>query len=301
MVGYIKHKKELKRLLILFVSLTPLMMILIISLMPNYTSVDESNQSSTADLTSEIESAPIETSDEISDETSKEEPIILVPFSEQYTVIESNVISELKSELNYCQENFSFAQSIINSAVELGYKDTCDFLQIIYQDCENYQSYIDYYEEKINELNNIKHTESLNEYPAATYIWDYMKSQGWNDYVCAGIMGNIMQETGGRTLNIDYMHDNAYYGMCCWRKKYHPNVVGLDLDGQCAYLVETVIKIMDSHGYLYRKGYTSKDFLEAESIEEAAAAFMIVYERPEHTNPIRRVENGEKAYEYFVG
>lgn len=127
-----------------------------------------------------------------------------------------------------------------------------------------------------------------------------MKEQGWNDYVCAGIMGNIMQETGGRTLDIDYMHSNAYYGMCCWKKEYHPEVVGLELEGQCAYLVKTTISCMNTYGYLYEPGYDFEAFLNADSIQEAAAAFMIVYERPGHDNPTKRVENGVKAYQYFV-
>ena len=291
-------KKILLILIVLFALLIPILVCLYALIeATNIQSSDESSIIEVESTASQNESAPIETSDEISDK----EVVVLEPISKQYTVIESDIISELKSELNYCQEKLSLAQSMIDSAIELGYEDTDNFIQIVYQDCENYQSYIDYYKERINELNNIKHTESVNEYPAATYIWDYMKAQGWSDYVCAGVMGNIMQETGGRTLNIDYMHDNAYYGMCCWKKEYHPKVVGLDLEGQCAYLIETVTNVMNSHGYLYQKGYTFEDFLEAESIEEAAAAFMIVYERPEHTNPIRRVENGEKAYEYFVG
>ena len=141
----------------------------------------------------------------------------------------------------------------------------------------------------------------MEEYPAATYIWSYMKEQGWSDYVCAGIMGNIMQETGGRTLDINYMHDNNYYGMCCWKKEYHPEVVGADLEGQCEYLINTITSCFNDCGYLYKEGYNFEEFLAAESIEEVATAFMVVYERPGHTISTKRVENGEKAYEYFVG
>jgi hypothetical protein len=172
---------------------------------------------------------------------------------------------------------------------------------VVYEDCQNYQTYIQYYEEKISKLNELKKEEESDEYPVATYIWNYMKAQGWSDYVCAGIMGNIMQETGGRTLNINYKFDgNGYYGICCWSKKYNPNVVGLDLEGQCAYLVKTVKKLMNTYGRLYKKGYTFEDFLEAESIEEAANAFLVVYERPGYKKSPKRVQNGEKAYEYFV-
>lgn len=267
-------------------------------------SLNESSIAEIEDIISQDESISMEISEEMSNEVSNEAPnediAVLEPISKQYAVVNSDVISELKSELDYCQGNLRLTKSVINYATLLGYEDTCEFLQILYQDCENYQYYIDYYEKRISELNDIKYTQGTNEYPAATYIWNYMKKQGWSDYVCAGILGNIMQETGGRTLNIDYMHSSNYYGMCCWNKEYHPEVVGLDLDGQCAYLIETTARAMEKYGYLYQEGYTFQDFLEAESIEEAAAAFMIVYERPGHTNPIKRVQNGEKAYEYFT-
>lgn len=229
-----------------------------------------------------------------------EDVTVLKPITEQYVLIDTDSIEELEEELAYCQNNLYISQLLIGFATDLGYGDTSDFIQVIYQDCQNYQSYIQHYEDRISELNELK-PEEPDQYPAATYIWNYMKAQGWSDYVCAGIMGNIMQETGGRTLNINYKFDgNGYYGICCWSKKYHPDVVGLDLEGQCAYLVETVEKIMNTYGRLYKKGYTFDDFLEAESIKEAANAFMVVYERPGYKKSPKRTANGEKAYEYFV-
>lgn len=229
--------------------------------------------------------------------TTAKEPVILEATSKQYAVVESDSIRELEIELAYCQEKLHLSQSIIDSAMELGYEDTCDFIQVIYQDCENYQSYIFHYEERIKELKEIQYAE----YPAAAYIWYYMKAQGWSDYVCAGIMGNIMQETGGTTLNINYKHeDKYYYGMCCWRKEYHPEVVGLDLEGQCEYLVRSAESIINTYGYLYKDGYDFEQFLAATSIEEVANAFMVVYERPGYTESPKRIANGERAYAYFV-
>jgi hypothetical protein len=226
-----------------------------------------------------------------------EEIVVLEATSKLYRLVESDSIKELEDELTYCKEKLYLSQSVINSATELGYKDTCDFLKVIYQDCENYQSYIDYYEQRIKELKEIKYAE----YPAASYIWYYMKNQGWSDNVCAGVMGNIMQETGGRSLNIQYKHeDDLYYGMCCWRKIYHPEVVGLDLEGQCEYLVRTTESLMNTYGHLYKDGYNFEQFLASASIEEASNAFMVVYERPGDTTSQRRIDNGKKAYEYFV-
>ena len=42
--------------------------------------------------------------------------------------------------------------------------------------------------------------QKYNEYPVATEIWMFLKNCGYNDYVAAGILGNMMAEVGGNTL-----------------------------------------------------------------------------------------------------
>ena len=67
-----------------------------------------------------------------------------------------------------------------------------------------------------------------------------MKNLGWNDYVCAGIMGNLMAETGGQTLDLDpkaYSSNKNYYGICQWSKKYYAEVHKKDLEFQCDFLI----------------------------------------------------------------
>lgn len=47
--------------------------------------------------------------------------------------------------------------------------------------------------------------ESYKKYPEATEVWIYLRhSLGYNEYVCAGILGNMMAEVGGGTLNLKY-------------------------------------------------------------------------------------------------
>ena len=45
-------------------------------------------------------------------------------------------------------------------------------------------------------------TQASGKYSQATQVWNGLKALGLNDYVCAGIMGNIMAEVGGQTLDI---------------------------------------------------------------------------------------------------
>ena len=57
-------------------------------------------------------------------------------------------------------------------------------------------------EEKTTTITTTKKIINKDKYPEAYKIWHYLKKLGYNDYVCAGIMGNIMAECGGQTLNI---------------------------------------------------------------------------------------------------
>ena len=138
------------------------------------------------------------------------------------------------------------------------------------------------------------------EYPIATEVWLYMKNLGWNDYVCAGIMGNLMAETGGRTLNLQpTLSTNLYYGMCQWSKAYD-EVWYTDLITQCNFLRDTIEYEFNTFGFKYQKGFNYESFLKMKNTEEACLAFAKCYERcAEWTYPIRQT-SAVKAYDYFI-
>lgn len=138
------------------------------------------------------------------------------------------------------------------------------------------------------------------EFPTATKIWRYMKAQGWNDYVCAGIMGNIMAEVGGQTLDIRYtLSSGSYYGMCQWSRSYS-NVWGAGLDTQCDFLRDTIKYEFDTYGFKYQKGFNFNSFLNMTNAEQAALAFAKSYERCASFSYGTRQKNAVKAYNYFV-
>lgn len=139
------------------------------------------------------------------------------------------------------------------------------------------------------------------EYPHATTIWLYMKNLGWNDYVCAGIMGNLMAEVGGQTLNIQYwLKGNGYYGMCQWNTAYRSKVWGADLIGQCDFLRDTIKYEIDTFGKAYKKGFNLNSFLALTNEKDAALAFAKCYERCASTHYNVRLKNATVAYNYFV-
>lgn len=155
-------------------------------------------------------------------------------------------------------------------------------------------------EEKKKQVAIKNNAEHQQEYPAATYIWNYMKSLGWNDYICAGIMGNLMAEVGGQTLNIRYTATSSgYYGMCQWNQAYS-KVWGADLTGQCDFLRDTIKYEFDTYGFKYQKGFNFNSFLSMTDARQAALAFAKCYERCGSGSYQVRQNNAIKAYNYFV-
>ena len=140
------------------------------------------------------------------------------------------------------------------------------------------------------------------EYPIATDIWRELKNFGFNDYVAAGIMGNLMVETGGKTLNIkpyDYSSSKNYYGICQWSKNFYPKVHGASLEYQIQFLFDTIEYEFNTFGNKYKKGFTYEDFCNLQDTKEAALAFAKVYERCSGGYTGRK-NCAVQAYEYYV-
>lgn len=140
------------------------------------------------------------------------------------------------------------------------------------------------------------------EYPSATFIWKYFKNQGYSDAVAAGILGNMMTEVGGwisnyATMNLDICNSGkTYYGICQWKKKIYPGVVGRDLQGQLDFLMSTIQNEYKDFG----RGYTYETFLQITNPAEAALSFAKTYERCSSSSYKRRQTCAQIAYDYFT-
>ena len=154
---------------------------------------------------------------------------------------------------------------------------------------------------KEQEIEDAKWKDKAAQYPAATKIWLYLKNElGYNDYVCAGIMGNLMAEVGGQTLDIQWwLTGGNFYGMCQWSKRYYPKVWGQDLDFQLDYLRDTIQYELNTYGRLYRKGFNYNSFIAMTNEKNAAYAFAKCYERCNSKYYNIRTVNATKAYNYF--
>ena len=221
------------------------------------------------------------------------------PNLETYTMAQLQVLIEAE------RADQEAAHELAESARKLGWPEESEPIASAKNEWWNAQLAIEVYDARYQKLyaesEEVKWATKAAEYPAATQIWRYMKDLGWNDYVCAGIMGNLMAEVGGQTLDIQYwLQGNGYYGMCQWNKAYREKVWGADLVGQCDFLRDTIKYEIDTFGYAYQKGFNFNSFLNMSNERDAAKAFAKCYERCGSSTYTIRQNNDEKAYDYFV-
>ena len=158
------------------------------------------------------------------------------------------------------------------------------------------------------ELDNIIKTEQENQfltkYPAANYIWNYLIDNGYSEAAAAGILGNMMVEVGGwidniATMNLDVTNNGkVYYGLCQWKKSLYPEVVGMNLQQQLDFLLETIGTEFEDFGRL--SGYSLESFKNATDPSSAGLAFAKTYERCGSSSFKRRQRCAVVAYEYFT-
>jgi hypothetical protein len=136
----------------------------------------------------------------------------------------------------------------------------------------------------------------------ATKVWEYLRQKGFSQEVTCAIIGNMMIETSGGSLDLNpiiYSPSGNYYGLCQWSKKYCPDVQGLSLEQQLDYLLNSMQWEFNTFGWLYKEGFDYESFLEMSDPAEAALAFAKSYERCSPVSYMMRQEAAEKAYDYF--
>ena len=216
----------------------------------------------------------------------------LSPTEDREELLELIEIYRLKREA---------AHSIIESARALGYNSDDSIICFAKIEATNASEGLFYYQKLYNELGYSELDEKAKEYPSATYIWIYLKDKGYNDYVCAGIMGNIMAEVGGQTLALNiYADTSSHYGICQWSKVYYKGVQGAGLEAQCKYLCDTMEEQFNTYGFIYKRNFDYSDFLALANEKDAALAFAEVYERCGSASYNVRQKNATAALEYFV-
>ena len=140
------------------------------------------------------------------------------------------------------------------------------------------------------------------EYYYATKVWEYLRQKGFSQEVTCAIIGNMMIETSGGSLDLKpniYSPSGNYYGLCQWSKEYYPEAHGLSFEQQLEFLLNNIEWEINTFGKNYEAGFKYEDFLTMDDPAEAALAFAKSYERCGPVSYELRQEAAIKAYEYF--
>lgn len=208
-------------------------------------------------------------------------------------------LTKLQEKINTCISKKDNAHNMANAARDLGYEENHYVIKLAKEEWSDANNQYIYYDSLYKQIESEWQTKK-NEYPEATNIWLYLKDLGYNDYVCAGIMGNIMAEVGGQTLNIDpYLKTGQYSGICQWTS-FYSDARNSNLNDQLNLLSETIQYEFDTYGKLYKRNFDYSDFLNLSDEKDAALAFAKCYERCGSGSYFVRQKNATKAYEYFV-
>ncbi len=192
------------------------------------------------------------------------------------------------------------------------------------EEVNNYDFELEEFQDKLNEANQLckEYEEKLNEsinkfnelseklekynlliekadadgYSESLKVWLQLKSMGLNDYVASGIMGNIMAEVGGHTLDLSEWRNcstGVYYGifqMAGSRKTRLLNDFGTTIDDQLRFFSVELYELIPE----------GSSFYSLTDEKEAALYFAKKYERcASYTYEVRQ-RNATKALQYFT-
>ena len=218
------------------------------------------------------------------------------------SVVFAGDAESLRSEIENCENNKNTAHQIAEFTRSFGYpeggsviKACSDWWWSEHNRQKELQAELDELEQEPEPVAYTTEAQRA-EYPIACQVWEYLRGEmGMNTYVAAGVMGNMMTECGGQTLDLDpyCWYAGNYYGLCQWSVYYYPETSWMSTEEQLDFLRDSVKGIINmSYGnYDY--------FMSLNDAEDAAWYFCKYYERPGFVSQ-RRLTNAMKAYNYFA-
>ena len=229
-------------------------------------------------------------------------PILYSTELSNIEYFDSNDRAELSYLIEICNENMEYAHNVAAEARALGYHEDSVVICLARGDYFRYLNLREQYQIKLDSIPVDPYAMQRAAYPVATQVWGYLKSCGYNDYVCAGIIGNMMAECGGHTLNLKWnvIGGGYYYGLCQWNKGYCGSVWGADVNGQLQYLVNTMPREFNVYGGNYSGGFNYTSFCNLYNERSAALAFAKCYERCGSGSYSARQNDATVALNYFT-
>ena len=227
--------------------------------------------------------------------------------AEVHELKETDDINELNDLIADCASRMDAATQMAEACKTLGYEEDDPVIKLAEEEYSNAESDMNYYQELLADAEKAlrKKEKALREkkYPAASTVWHYLtETMELNEHVAAGILGNMMAEVGGQTLDLQVdCSGRGYYGICQWSRKYMVyDITGSNLDTQLEYLNTTIEDEFAVFGNLYTSEFTYQDFCNMQNAQDAAKAFAVVYERCGSGSHGVRKSNAVTAYEYYT-
>lgn len=138
------------------------------------------------------------------------------------------------------------------------------------------------------------------EYYYAAKTFEFLMSKGYSREVACGIIGNMMIETSGGSLNLKptvYNPTGKYYGLCQWNRSY--GIHGYSFEQQLEFLNSTIEQEFNTFGKCYKVNFDYESFKSVTDPAQAALAFAKVYERCTSSSYKLRQNAAIDAYNYF--
>lgn len=200
--------------------------------------------------------------------------------------------------LHYQRQVVMYEERIAEVSQYETIEEYLDSLEDIRQESiDNYKYFSECYQLLVIEEEEAEWEQRYEEYPEATTIWLYLTVEmGYNEYVAAGVLGNIMNEAGSNSLNINPSAQNpaGYYGICQWNSSMYGDVWYCNLVEQLDYLNNTI-----EYEYNCCGNMNYESFCNLTDEREAALSFARSYERCSSASYGRRQDNATIALNYF--
>ena len=230
------------------------------------------------------------------------EEIVIILDPVEVVRVEPTTYEESLALLENALAREELTHTIYEGLLALGYVEDHPAVVMAQTDMQNAAEETKYYQEQFS-IWEEKHKGEvrMERYPVATEVWLYLTGTlGYSDHVAAGIIGNMMGECGGLTLNLQWWRYNStnHYGLCQWSPKYYPQMQGATLQQQLEFLGTSIPETFNGWaGKAYKINY--EEFLALTDCKEVAKYFNYVYERPGGYDS-RRGKWAQEAYDYFT-
>lgn len=130
-------------------------------------------------------------------------------------------------------------------------------------------------------------------------IWNTLKSYNYSDFVIAGIIGNIVQETGNLVTNWKTYQNS----LCGWGDSRLNDLYSLygyspTVEQQAKYIHFELTGTEGVKRQVTENEYNS--LINASSVDEATRIFCYRFERPGVPSISKRIRFAQEAYNYFT-